>query len=99
MAGASGRCDAIDGSEWSTYNVRVQKRQSRQRLVLSRSGHALFDRESRQKLTHLGGPELGGVAPPVRANEPADPVDVRLLRSTAVPPLAQRSTHEFHEPE
>ena len=81
---ALGAHHAIEPGKFDFQHFPIKEQQRRQRLVLRRSRHTAGHRELRQKRFHLRPAHLARVALAVKENEPADPVQVRILRPQAV---------------
>ena len=81
---AADALDAVDELQFPIEDVLVEKEQSREGLVLGRSGDITIDRKMAQKCRDVFFVELTRVTFAVKKNETADPIDVGLLGANAV---------------
>ncbi len=87
-----------DRAELSFQHVAVEEDERAQRLILRRCRHALLDRERRQELPDFLGPHRLRMALAVINDEPAHPVDIRLLRAPAPVPDTQGIADLIEQP-
>src|SRR5437870_8902362 len=81
---AADALDAVDELQFPIEDVLVEKEQSREGLVLGRSGDVTIDRKMAQKCRDVFFGELTRVTFAVKKNKAADPIDIGLLGANAV---------------
>lgn len=63
------------------------------KLLLRGGRHLALDRKMREKCRHLGLPHLARMPFTMKENEPANPMDVRVLGTVAVVQPSQGGAH------
>src|SRR5882724_12990299 len=81
--------DVIDEIEFSAEHLLIKKEQGTESLILSRRGDVFIDCEMIQELSDLRFAHFVRMAFAMEQNEPANPIDVRFLRSNGIAFRAQ----------
>src|SRR5438067_1805926 len=99
--GTANALDAVDELQFPIEDVLVEKEQSREGLVLSRSGDVTIDSKMAQKCRDVFFGELTRVTFAVKKNKAADPIDIGLLGANAVtldPQMPANAVEKFLRP-
>jgi hypothetical protein len=93
------RLETVKAAERTSENSVIEKRQRREGLILRGRRHTAIDSERREKCDYIGFVEILRMPPPVKANESANPMDVRRLRPPTIAPFAQPAANHLHQPQ